>query len=82
MGKSDVIKEKIMREIAPSDIKKKELLSFLSREGFVLKRVKGDHYVFDYSLKDGTVKVLVIPMADPVKKPYIRMIRDVIEQNE
>ena len=71
-----------MRAIVPSDIKKKELLSFLEREGFTLKRIRGDHYIFDYPMKDGTTRTLVIPMADPVKRPYIKQIRDLIQQNE
>lgn len=82
MGKSDGIKAKIMNDVTPSDIKKKELLSFLEREGFILKRIKGDHYIFDYPLQDGTTKTFVIPMADPVKRPYIKQIRDAIRQNE
>jgi len=82
MGKSDELKKKIMRDIVPSDIKKKELLFFLEREGFVLKRIAGDHYIFYYLMKDGSRRRFVIPMADPIKRCYIKQIRDTLCENE
>jgi YcfA-like protein. len=82
MGKSDELKKKIMRDTIPSDIKKKELMSFLEREGFTLKRITGDHYIYSYLMKDGSKRQFVIPMASPVKRCYIKQIKDVLRENE
>ena len=78
MGKHETLREKILRNKVPSDIRPKELQSFLLAEGFHLLRTRGDHFIYE---KPGGVE-LVIPMQNPVKQVYVKQIRDAIRDYE
>ena len=86
LGKYDSIKEKIMKTPTAKDISPEKLQSFLKHFGFVIKRTKGSHYIYEY--KDtGRCFIIPIPMHDPINPAYIDQIRGIIidiegEQNE
>ena len=75
------MKELIMKQPTVKDIMPQELQSFLKRYGFILKRVRGDHFIYAFPspLKEF---VLPIPMAKPVKPTYIDQIRNIIIEVE
>ena len=80
MSQFDKMKEKILRRPTANNISPKELQSFLEHYGFVLKRVRGSHYIYAY--KDKQHVALTIPMHMPVKPAYIDQIREMILEIE
>lgn len=70
-----------MRTPTANDIKPKELQNFLESYGFRLKRVKGDHFIYDCPNSKISF-ILTIPMANPVKQAYIDQVRERILEIE
>ncbi len=68
--------QKIKQKPTANDIMPKELQSFLEHYGFVLARIKGDHYIYKFANQRS---ILSIPMHKPVKPTYIDQIRKMIE---
>ena len=81
MGNQENIRERILKTPTAKDISTKEIQSFLKNYGFVLKRVKGSHYIYAYPAQEKTF-MLNIPMHNPVKPAYIDMIREILEDIE
>jgi len=76
MSKFEKIKDKIMRKPTVNDLMPNEIKNFLEHYGFILKRVRGDHFIYIYP--DKSEIVLNIPMHKPVKEAYIDHIRNAI----
>ena len=74
-----------MRTPTATDIKPERLKSFLKSFGFILKCVKGDHFIYYHPALDQSV-IIIIPMSNPVKPVYIdqirRCIKEIDESNE
>ncbi len=74
--KQDILARPTKSGIMPNDLKK-----FLKSYGFELKHVNGDHYIYKYPSKRKAF-ILTIPMAKPVKPPYIDQVRKIILEIE
>lgn len=81
MGKYENMLERIRRKPTVKDISPEELKAFLRHYGFHLKRVHGDHFIYEYPT-GGKTFILNIPMKNPVKPTYIDQIRNIILELE
>ena len=77
MGSYDKMLERIMKTPTVKDIMPNELQVFLEHFGFQLKRVRGDHFIYQDPTSEKTF-MLNIPMHKPVKPAYIDQIRETI----
>lgn len=81
MGSYEKMLKRIMKTPTVKDIMPNELQSFLEHYGFRLKRVNGDHFIYQYPTSVKTF-MLNIPMQKPVKPTYIDQVRDTILEIE
>lgn len=75
MSQLEKFKARILKKPSCRDITSKELQSFLLLYGFVLKRVKGDHFIYEHPKLKMPISV---PMPKIIKPAYIDKIRDII----
>ena len=81
MSTFDKIKSKILSTPTVNDLTAKEIQHFLTTYGFILKRVKGSHFIYFFPSKNRNI-MLNIPMHSPVKPYYIDQIRECILEIE
>ena len=77
MSAHEKFKSKLLKKPCPKNIKFEELAAFLEREGFILDRSKGSHFIF---ARDN--ESLCIPRRNPVKAAYIEELADIIRKLE
>jgi len=68
-------KSKLLKKPHPKDVKFEELMAFLEREGFILDRSKGSHFIFERDNES-----ICIPRRNPVKAAYIEELADIISK--
>lgn len=66
MSTFEKTKEEILSKPTRTDIMPKDLMNFLEKFGFRLKRIKGDHYIYEFPSRTKNF-MMDIPMAKPVK---------------
>lgn len=81
MGSYENTMKRIMKTPIAKDIMPNELQSFLEHYGFQLKRVRGDHFIYQYPTS-GKTFMLNIPMQKPVKPTYIDQVQEIILEIE
>jgi len=79
VSKFEKFKQKIMQGELPKDITPTELQTFLTKLGFVLRNRSGSHFVYNHPKHKEHIS---IPMHNPIKRPYIKELRDIIEAIE
>jgi len=79
MSTFEKMKDLILKKPTVNNIMPKDLQNFLIHYGFVLKRIKGDHFIYSLGNDDF---VISIPMHKPVKQTYIDQVRTIITENE
>lgn len=63
----------------PKNVKFEELRQVLVDHGFVLKRVRGSHHIFQLVL-DGEVITFAVPFRRPIKAVYIHEALELIDE--
>ena len=79
MSQFEKMKAKIMRDDSPRDITPAELQNFMIKYGFELTSKRGSHFSFKHSCLR---HIVTIPMHSPIKRPYIKLVKEMIEEVE
>lgn len=70
--------DRLLSEPFRSDVRFKEVFVVLNDYGYLLKRSRGSHFIFDHP----QLQSICIPKSEPIKAAYIRMIAVILKKEE
>lgn len=78
VSKKEKRAERLLSEPFRSDVHFQEVLLVLNDHGYLLKRSRGSHFIFDHPIHQS----ICIPKSEPIKVAYIRMIALILKKEE
>lgn len=72
--------EKLLRRLrsTPNDMRFEELKKILEHYGYSNVGIAGSHYTFSRENHD----TISIPKHNPIKKPYVKLVKSIVEMEE
>jgi predicted RNA binding protein YcfA (HicA-like mRNA interferase family) len=77
MSKRKKLRQKLRNN--PKNATLQELQTLLNAYGFVLVRIRGSHYIFEYESQDETEQIIILVHGHKVKWVYTQTVTETID---